>query len=235
MPSNSRLLSLRPKLPRRLRSGLRYGLLGLLLCLSLQRGFQLVQAAQRPAEAVLVLGGSIKREIYAASLARRHPERPILISAGADDPCLWLIFEREAAPKERVWLEPCADSTLGNYRFSLPTLQRWQVRHVQLVTSGSHQRRALGLGRIILGSHGIWVSPAIAPESGRPGNRESWLKTLLDWLRGLAWALVSQVYSPRCDGLLPLAQVELNDWIGRDFSCEAQGQVEIPEALQPGN
>lgn len=194
-----------------------------------QRGLSLVEASRQPVDATLMLGGSIRREIHAAQLAQSYPGRPILISGGSDAPCIWLIFERELAPKSRVWLEPCARSTLDNYRFSLPTLQRWGARHVQLVTSGNHQRRALGLGRIILGSHGIWLTPAAAPEDGRPGNREFGLKTGLDWLRGMGWALVSQVYRPHCEGMQRLDQVEPRDWVGREFSCEAQGQVEIPD------
>lgn len=223
-------------------------ILALLGCLLLHRGVQLYQAAQRPVDALLVLGGSIRREMAAVELARDNAHNnaqlgnaqlPILISAGSPAPCIWAIAEREAPVlssgtgstdlKSQIWLEPCATSTLGNYRFSLPVLQSWGARHVQLMTSGSHQLRAIGLGRIILGSHGIWLSPTPVAETGRPGNQESNLKTAADWLRGLAWAVLSQLYAPQCDGLIRLDQLVLEDWSDRDFECEHQGQIELPE------
>ncbi len=207
--------------------------------LLLHRSIQLYQAAHQPIDAVLVLGGSIRREMAAAELARDNSQLPILISAGSPVPCVWAIFEREASasmtelgdadPKSKIWLESCATSTLGNYRFSLPIMKSWGAHHIQLMTSGTHQLRATGLGRIILGSHGLWLSPTPVAETGRPGNQESRLKTLLDWSRGLAWALISQLYSPECEGLVRLDQVVLEDWVDRDFECEHQGQVELPD------
>lgn len=193
---------------------------------------------------MLVLGGSIRREMAAVELARNNAQLanaqlPILISAGSPAPCVWAMAEREGLVlpaesgsidlKAQIWLEPCATSTLGNYRFSLPVLQSWGVRHIQLITSGTHQLRAVGLGRIILGSHGIWLSPTPVAETGRPGNQESKLKTSLDWMRGLAWALISQLHQPQCRELVRLDQVVLEDWVDRDFECESQGQVELPE------
>lgn len=209
----------------------------------IHRSVQLYQAAHRPVDALFVLGGSIRREMAAAELARDHGQLPVLISAGSPAPCVWTIVERGAPglnaeigsvdpsfvdPKSHIWLEPCATSTLGNYRFGLPILKNWKARHVQLMTSGTHQLRATGLGRIILGSHGIWLSPTPVAETGRPGNQESPLKTGLDWLRGLAWALMSQFYAPQCPGLVRLDQVVLEDWVDREFECESQGKVELP-------
>lgn len=214
------------------RTRLKLAAWGLGLMLILHRTGQLHQAAQQPVDGILVLGGSIRREMKAASQAQAHPDWPILISAGSPDPCIWSLFEREPAPKNNTWLEPCARSTLDNYRFSLPILRGWGLRHVQLITSGNHQRRALGLGRIILGSHGIWLSASPAEEVGRPGNRESPLKTGVDWLRGLAWAVVSQVYQPHCPGLIRLDQVDWASWRARSFACEAQGEVELPGLLE---
>lgn len=250
------LILLRPvRLAQKFRRIRRYGLvasLALLLGGLLHGSLQLADAAHRPVDAVLVLGGSIRREIAAAELIRDGSQLPILISAGSPAPCVWAIVERENGgqktvdqgsqippatnlsgdPKSQVWLESCATSTLGNYRFSLPVLEGWGVRHVQLMTSGTHQLRATGLGRIILGSHGIWLSPTPVAETGRPGNQESNLKTALDWVRGVAWACVSQLYSPQCDALVRLDLVVLKDWVGQDFECEHQGQVELPELFE---
>lgn len=44
-----------------------------------------------------VLGGSIWQEIYVVQLANQYPHIPILISSGSEDPCIWLILQREGA------------------------------------------------------------------------------------------------------------------------------------------
>ncbi|MEC4853231.1 MAG: hypothetical protein SAJ12_19800, partial [Jaaginema sp. PMC 1079.18] len=79
--------------------------------------FQLVRGATQPVDGFLVLGGSIQREIYTAQLLQQFPDIPVLISHGSPEPCIWLIFERENAPRDRVWLENCADSTFENFYF----------------------------------------------------------------------------------------------------------------------
>ena len=88
----------------------------------LNTGIALHRAVGQPVDAFLVLGGSIQREIYAAELAKQYPETPILISSGSQDPCILYLFDRSLAPKNRIWLEHCADSTFGNFYFALPIL-----------------------------------------------------------------------------------------------------------------
>ena len=168
-------------------------------------------AAGKPVDAVLVLGGSIQREIFVAQLAKQSPQVPILISYGSPDPCVRFVFEKLQAPIESVWLERCARSTFQNFCFSLPTLRRWNVHHVKLVTSQTHLPRAQWLGQILLGAHRIWMEVEVVPETGIPGNRESTVKTSLDITRSLAWAVTSQVYSPQCRNLKRLSEVEFSD------------------------
>lgn len=184
------------------------------------------RSAAAPVSAFLVLGGSIQREIYVAELVKRSPQVPVLISQGSPEPCIWSIFERTAAPMQKVWLEKCADSTFGNFYYSLPILKQWQVRKIKLLTSQSHLPRAQWLAQILLGAHGIWVETEIVPEQGIPGNQESMLKTGLDVFRSLGWAVVSQVYTPKCTAVLPLTQVNMATWQQQGFHCEHQGQVE---------
>lgn len=103
------------------RRWLRAAGLGLTLVASiwlLGNAIALLQAARGPVDAYLVLGGSIPREIYVASIAKQYPDIPILISQGSPDPCIVLIFERDGAPMSRVWLEKCARSTFDNFYFS---------------------------------------------------------------------------------------------------------------------
>jgi uncharacterized SAM-binding protein YcdF (DUF218 family) len=177
-------------------------------------------------DAVLVLGGSIKREIYAAQWVRQHPDTPVLISAGSDDPCILLIFQRERSPIDKVWLEHCAQSTFENFYYTLPILQQWQARKVQLITSPTHLPRARWLAQIILGVHGIWVETHAVEETGVPGNREFGLKTALDVVRGIFWAGMSQFWTPKCMDVIPLLDVNLAQWQQHGFKCEYQGKID---------
>ena len=187
--------------------------------------FKLPYNATLPSDAFLVLGGSINREIYAAQLAKQNPHTPILISQGSKEPCILLIFQRDQAPIDQVWLENCAESTFGNFFFSLPILERWQVRKVTLITSASHLPRAKLLSYVLLGSHGIWVDLDIAPETGVPGNQEFWFKTGIDLVRSLFWALLSQGIRPSCSKLYQLEDVDLSAWKTKGFTCEKQGKL----------
>jgi len=198
-------------------------ILGILL---LYNSAILYAASQKPVGAILVLGGSITREIHVAELAKQLPSVPILISQGSLDPCILLIFQRSSAPIDKVWLEKCAKSTFGNFYFSLPILKQWQVKKIKLITSATHLPRAIWLAQIILGSHGIWVELEIAAETkGIPANRESFFVTVADVTRGLIWAVVSQFYEPKCTNLIPLSQVDLNVWKMKGFKCERQANL----------
>jgi len=185
----------------------------------------LSKAAHQPVDAFLVLGGSIRREVYAAELAKQHPNLPVLISQGSPDPCIRLIFERAGAPLSQTWLEKCAKSTFENFFYCTPLLQRWQIHKVKLITSNSHLPRALWLGQILLGAHRIWVEPILVSEMGIPGNRESWWKTGLDVVRSLGWAIASQIYQPDCPSLLLLSDVDLVSWRQQGFHCEHQANL----------
>ncbi len=213
--------------------------LGCLLAWAIALGLTLRSAATQPIDGMLVLGGSIRREIYAAQLAQQRlaqqlPVIPIIISGGSMSPCVRLIFERERAAIDQVWLEECARSTFGNFYYSLPILQQQQVHRVKLITSGTHTGRALIMARLILGSHGIWVEPDLAIEQGRPGNHESLVKTVLDVGRSLGWAIGSQFYQPHCGAIVQLSTVDLAVWRSRKFICEAQGHVGFDPAQPTG-
>lgn len=216
------------------RSGRRYPLMKrraiallLIFCLAGlgQIGWRLHTAATQPVQAFFVLGGSIRREIYVAQQATQFPNIPILISQGSKAPCVWQIFQREKAPIQQVWLENCAHSTFDNFYYAIPLLRQWQVHHVRMFTSASHLPRAQWLGQILFGAQGIWMDLEVVPETGRPANRESWLKTSLDVVRSLAWALISQVYTPSCSQVSSLQSIDLEAWEAKGFSCEHQGKL----------
>lgn len=185
------------------------------------------RASHTSTDAYLVLGGSIRREIHMAQVASTlsNPQ-PILVSAGSVDPCIRLLFEQAGAALDRVWLENCAESTFGNFVYAVPILESWGVRHVTLVTSGSHTRRAVTLGRILFAAQGIWVTPMVVAETGIPGNQETVFKTTLDIGRSLLWAVVAQVHKPVCGQLVALAAVDLEQWRQQGFKCEHQAGIE---------
>lgn len=185
----------------------------------------LVSASSKPVDTYFVLGGSIRREIYVAQLAKKSPQIPILISRGSPDPCIWLIFQREAAELQNVWLENCANSTFENFYYSIPILRRWGVHKVKLITSPSHLPRSKWLAQILLGSHGIWLETDIVKEIGIPGNRESWSKTALDITRSLFWTVFSQFIQPQCSNLTKLTDVDMQAWQRQGFQCERQGNL----------
>ncbi|MDJ0599389.1 MAG: YdcF family protein [Crocosphaera sp.] len=178
-------------------------------------------------DGVLVLGGSIQREIYAAQIAYQYRENPIILSQGSKPPCIKLIFQRAQAPMDNVWVEQCANSTFDNFFFCTPLLQRHGVHKVKVITSNSHLPRAKWLAQIHLGAKGIAVEVDTPKETGVPGNEESDFKTFLDITRSLMWAVVSQVIQPPCFNVTSLEAVNLAEWYDKGFSCENQGGVSV--------
>ena len=192
-----------------------------LVSLGLRLGYHAISSI----DATLILGGSIRREIYGAEHHLAQSDQPLLISGGSQLPCLYLLFKQYQAPLDQVWVEPCAQSTFDNFFYAAPILQRWQVRKVALISSGSHYSRAVQLGRIILGAQGIWVVGQKIEEWGIPGNQESRWKTVVDWLRGGAWAIGSQFYRPHCAQLTSLESVDGSQWLDQAFHCEHQAGI----------
>lgn len=207
-----------------------YVCLGLLLAVAiatLSTVSTLWHASKGPTDAYLVLGGSIRREMHMAQLASTFSiPQPILVSTGSVDPCIRLLFEQAGAALDQVWLENCAESTFGNFVYSVPILEQWNAHHVTLVTSGSHTQRAVTMAKILFGAQGIWVDPLIVDEVGIPGNQETALKTTLDVSRSLLWAIVAQVHKPICDQVVALTTVDLEQWRQKGFKCEHQAGIE---------
>ena len=186
-------------------------------------------------DGILVLGGSIRREIYAAQIASQYPEVPIIVSQGSKPPCIKLIFQREQARMDQVWVEQCAYSTFDNFFFCVPLLQRYGVHKVKVIISQSHLSRAKWLAQIHLWSKGIAVEVDTPKERGVPGNHDSDLKTFLDVTRSLMWATVSQLIQPPCFDVTPLEAVNLAEWNDKGFTCEYQGGLSKLGRPNPSN
>lgn len=184
--------------------------------------------SSKPIDAYLVLGGSVNREIYVSKLAKLNPEIPIIISQGSKDPCIFLIFQREKAPMNNVWLEKCAASTFGNFFFSIPILKKWGVHKVKVITSNTHLPRAKLMAKIFLFSQGIALDlDIVKKEQGIPGNYENTMKTILDISRSVLWAFGGQLINPSCHNLINLAKIDLDLWYKTGFDCESQAKLKI--------
>lgn len=228
MPRNWVSFSNQLRVKRRRLLGLGLLIVGFLLCgWLLINSLRLQAAASKPVDAFFVLGGSIQREIYAAQLAKKHPQTRVLISQGSEDPCILLVFQRDKAPIRQVWLEKCARSTFDNFYFNIPILHQWGIRKLLLITSPSHLPRAKWMAQLLFGAHGIWVETNIVEEEGTPGNRESILKTGLDITRSLVWAVLTQFVQPRCLKLVPLSAVDLEAWRNSGFKCQRQQELNL--------
>ncbi|NJN62289.1 MAG: DUF218 domain-containing protein [Coleofasciculaceae cyanobacterium RL_1_1] len=174
-------------------------------------------------------------DLKSSPRSSRNADIPILISTGSKLPCIWAIFNRAGVDLDRVWVEECAESTFGNFVYSVPILARWNARHVKLTTSEAHYPRAKWMAQIALGARGIWVEFDPAPEVGVPANRESYGKTVLDLIRMMGESIVAPILPIRCDRLTNLAQVDWSQWRDHDsntLSCEHQAQI-LPEELPP--
>ncbi|MUG99435.1 YdcF family protein [Scytonema sp. UIC 10036] len=203
-----------------------FGLCLILATLLVFNTITLISASSKPVDAFFVLGGSIRREIYVAKLAKKYPQIPVLISRGSQDPCIWLIFQQEAADQiQNVWLEKCADSTFGNFYYGIPILRHWKVHKVKMITSPTHLPRAKWMAQIFFGAQGIWVETEVVQEQGVPGNQESWVKTGLDITRSLLWAGLSPIIQPQCFSVTQLAEVKMDVWQRQGFKCERQGNL----------
>ncbi|MDP5018498.1 MAG: YdcF family protein, partial [Dolichospermum sp.] len=54
-------------------------------------------------------------------------------------------------------------------------------------------------------------------------NREYWYKTILDIIRSLGWAVLSQFIQPQCPHIIKLVDVDMPVWEQKGFRCEYQG------------
>jgi uncharacterized SAM-binding protein YcdF (DUF218 family) len=165
----------------------RWGAGLVLLALLIQTG--IVHRNQRAEpDAAVVLEGDPARIRYAAQFAKAHPALPIYISS---EPVFYKIYldtlAEEHVPIERFNLRTCATDTLTNFTCIVTELKAQGYRHLYLITSEHHMARALTTGRIVLGRHGIAVTPL--PVATRRRSTESLARTLRDALRAVVWSI----------------------------------------------
>jgi uncharacterized SAM-binding protein YcdF (DUF218 family) len=144
---------------------------------------QLKNEFQRP-QALLVLGGAIEREVFAAKFARTHPELPIWVSSGSNPEFAQWVFSEAGIESDRVHLDYRAVDTVTNFTTLVDELKAQGIESVYLITSDDHMRRAQIIGEIVLGSRGISFKPVAVPSGRTPEPME---KALRDGARAILW------------------------------------------------
>lgn len=141
----------------------------------------------RPAEAIVVLGGEIDRETYAARMAQEHEQLPIWVSSGTNpEYAEWLFFEEAGIDRDRLHLDYRAVDTVTNFTSIVQDLKQEGIDKIYLITSENHMRRAQLVGEIVFGSNDIVFEPVTVPSSmaAEPVN-----KTVRDGIRAVMWTL----------------------------------------------
>jgi uncharacterized SAM-binding protein YcdF (DUF218 family) len=144
---------------------------------------QLKNEFQRP-QALLVLGGAIEREVFAAKFAQKHPHLPIWVSSGTNPEFAEWVFSEAGIESDRVHLDYRAVDTVTNFTTLVDELRDRGIESVYLITSDDHMRRAKIIGEIVFGSRGIRFKPVAVPSGRAPEPVE---KAVRDGARAILW------------------------------------------------
>ena len=123
-----------------------FGLLAVLLSAALLFPQQTlcVDSGNVRADALVVLGGgSYERPIRAAKLFRSGAAPRVMVSGAGDDETNKRLLVSNGVPSPAIELEGKSRSTKENAQFSIPLLRALGAKHVVIVTSWYHSRRAL--------------------------------------------------------------------------------------------
>ncbi|MDE5095823.1 MAG: YdcF family protein [Trichodesmium sp. St11_bin5] len=157
-------------------------LLGLLATLWIS--YQQISGTIKPPQALLVLGGAIEREAFAAEFARQHPNLDIWVSSGSNPEYAEWLFSQAGISQTRLHLDYDAVDTVTNFTTTVDKLKSQGITSVYLVTSDDHMRRAIVIGKIVLSSRGIAFKPLPVPSGRSP---EPIKKAIRDGIRGILW------------------------------------------------
>jgi uncharacterized SAM-binding protein YcdF (DUF218 family) len=143
-------------------------------------------------KAVLVLGGDIQREKFAATFALTHPTLPVWISSGSNPEYTAWVFDTAGIAPDRLHLDRTAVDTVTNFTTLADTFKAQHIDAVYLITSDYHMPRARVIGEIVFASRGISIKPV--PVSSP--HTESFAKTLRDAARALLWITTGRTGAP---------------------------------------
>lgn len=152
-----------------------------------------IKSHLREPGAILVLGGAIEREQFAAEFAQQNPELEIWVSSGTNpEYAQWLFQEADIAP-DRLHLDYRAVDTVTNFTTVVEDLKHEGVESVYLVTSDYHMRRAKIIAQVVLGRHDIAFQPVPVPSDD--AMTEPLLRGLRDGARAMLWVVTGQTGS----------------------------------------
>lgn len=146
--------------------------------------YQQISGTIKPPQALLVLGGAIEREAFAAEFARQHPNLDIWVSSGSNPEYAEWLFSQAGISQTRLHLDYDAVDTVTNFTTTVDKLKSQGITSVYLVTSDDHMRRAIVIGKIVLSSRGIAFKPLPVPSGRSP---EPIKKAIRDGIRGILW------------------------------------------------
>ena len=147
-------------------------------------GYQQLKSEFHRPQALLVLGGAIEREVFAAKFALNYPELPIWVSSGSNPEFAEWVFSEAGIESDRLHLDYRAVDTVTNFTTLVDELKARGIESVYLITSDDHMRRAQIIGEIVLGSRGISFKPVAVPSGRTPEPME---KALRDGARAILW------------------------------------------------
>ncbi len=135
-------------------------------------------------QALFVLGGNLARVRYALGKAAEMPHLHVVISSGISERAAHYLAGQAGIDPARLVIDQQAVDTLTNFTRMLMPLRQRGIRHVYLVTSDYHMRRARAVAAIVFASRGIVTSPL--PVASKR-THEPWQHALRDGLRALLW------------------------------------------------
>ena len=143
---------------------------------------------QQP-QAILVLGGALEREVFAAKFAKEHPDLPVWVSSGSNPEYSEWVFSEAGIAVDRLHLDYRAVDTVTNFTTLVKEFKSRGINSMYLITSDYHMRRAAIIGEIVLGSQGIDFKPVTVASERSP---ESINKAIRDGARAVLWVATGQ-------------------------------------------
>ena len=177
---------------RRILRATRRAASAMILLLLFGFGFKQAQGFWYNPEAVLVLGGAVERERFAAEFAKQHPGLPVWVSSGSNPEYAEWVFLEAGIDPNRVHLDYQAVDTVTNFTTLADYFRAHGIRSVYLITSDYHMPRAQVIGEIVLGSRGIDFHPVAVPSDRSP---EPIAKVVRDAARAMLWVATGETGS----------------------------------------
>jgi uncharacterized SAM-binding protein YcdF (DUF218 family) len=152
-------------------------------------------------QAIFVLGGDYNRTKFAGEFWQSRRDLDVWVSDFA-----YTLDEHQRILKEfgvsdeQLHLDGAATDTVTNFTTLVNDFVDADLKHIYLITSDSHMRRARVIATVVLGSRGVVVTP-VAVDSGRDED-EALVRVVRDFGRSLLWVLSGRTgasLNPRLD------------------------------------